>query len=348
MNLDDPGITPTELKLILHELASSSCPDLIPVIESSRIEIYESGWDGWDGGTKLFTADFHCPASLISPHLHRVGEFETSLNNLLTLAFRTSRGCSLSEVRLGPVASASGQDHIFGSPSQTELTKIWKSGFRLFLSHKSKYKIDLHKLREQLTIYGISAFVAHENNLRGKVWRKTILSGLSTCQALVAIVTPDFHDSEWTDQEIGFALGRSIPVLPVCIGADPKGFLGDIQGARCNFENIAETAHTITSSLLEDERIQRQLQSGIIHNLEKVGFTDHGTGYANAGRCIDLLHSYDNYSTSEIEIMIKACESNSQLSQHPSTSKTEMFLGYLRSKLPAVAPPEDEYDPFAD
>ena len=46
--------------------------------------------------------------------------------------------------------------------SSNAIKRIWgDDGFRLFLSHKSEVSKEANKLKEQLRIYGVSAFVAH-------------------------------------------------------------------------------------------------------------------------------------------------------------------------------------------
>jgi nucleoside 2-deoxyribosyltransferase len=51
-----------------------------------------------------------------------------------------------------------------------------------------------------------------------KEWQNEIEAALSTCDALVALLHPGFHVSMWTDQEIGYAMGRGIPVYSVGFG----------------------------------------------------------------------------------------------------------------------------------
>lgn len=42
--------------------------------------------------------------------------------------------------------------------------EIWKDGcFRLFLSHKSEHKDIASDIKEEISLYGISCFVAHED-----------------------------------------------------------------------------------------------------------------------------------------------------------------------------------------
>jgi hypothetical protein len=66
----------------------------------------------------------------------------------------------------------------------------------------------------------MDAFVAHDDIDPSKHWREVIKTGLSTCDMFVVFLDPGFHESQWCDQEVGWALARWIPVLPV----RPAGF----------------------------------------------------------------------------------------------------------------------------
>ena len=50
-------------------------------------------------------------------------------------------------------------------------------------------------------------------------------------------MTDEFQDSDWTDQEIGFAMGRKKPIVSVRMGTDPYGFIGKYQGIASNWED---------------------------------------------------------------------------------------------------------------
>ena len=54
-----------------------------------------------------------------------------------------------------------------------------------------------------------------------KEWETEIESALFSMDVLVALLTDGFHDSNWTDQEVGVAIGRKIPVVPVRLGKGP-------------------------------------------------------------------------------------------------------------------------------
>ena len=111
-----------------------------------------------------------------------------------------------------------------------KINLIWrKDELRLFVSHISKYKVEAKELADALSRFGIHAFVAHEDIEPNKSWSQTIVDSLRTCDALVALVHPEFHDSLWCDQEVGWVLGREQPVLSVRKGKDPYGIFGSTQ-----------------------------------------------------------------------------------------------------------------------
>jgi len=47
--------------------------------------------------------------------------------------------------------------------------------------------------------------------------------------AFLAIHTLGFKDSFWTQQEIGFAVGRSMKIISFKMGEDPTGFISKHQ-----------------------------------------------------------------------------------------------------------------------
>jgi hypothetical protein len=86
---------------------------------------------------------------------------------------------------------------------------------RLFLTHTHPHKVLAKEVRERLLLYGIDTFVAHEMIEVSKEWQEEIELALATCDALAALVTEDLINSAYCDQEIGFAMGRRIVVIPV-------------------------------------------------------------------------------------------------------------------------------------
>src|SRR5438094_846436 len=72
---------------------------------------------------------------------------------------------------------------------------------------------------------------------------------VDTADALAAFVTTDFHQSTWTDQEVGWALGRGLPVVPLNVGANPYGFFGQYQAVPIELGTPVLAAKRITNAL---------------------------------------------------------------------------------------------------
>lgn len=107
---------------------------------------------------------------------------------------------------------------------------LWEpNALRLFLTHTSEHKAEVGAIRDALGWYGVSGFVAHVDINPTHAWQDVIETALGECDALAAYMTPDFHSSLWTDQEIGFCMARSVLIVPMMAGLMPYGFVGKYQ-----------------------------------------------------------------------------------------------------------------------
>lgn len=95
---------------------------------------------------------------------------------------------------------------------------------RAFLSHKWEDRVLVGRVKAILREhYAIDAFVAHDDIDPSKRWRDVIKAALATSDLLVAVLHKEFHNSQWCDQEVGWALGRRIPVVSVRWEGSPRG-----------------------------------------------------------------------------------------------------------------------------
>src|SRR5215469_5029916 len=70
---------------------------------------------------------------------------------------------------------------------------------------------------------------------------------------LLAIHTPGFKDSFWTQQEIGFAVGRGAKIISFKMGADPTGFISKHQALARNNRTAEQIAKEVDKILADDE-----------------------------------------------------------------------------------------------
>lgn len=92
---------------------------------------------------------------------------------------------------------------------------------RVFISHTYANRHLVGQVKTYLEgSYGCAAFVAHDDIVPSRQWREAIRAALNAADLLAAIVFDGFHESQWCDQEVGWALGRGIPIVPF----RPSGF----------------------------------------------------------------------------------------------------------------------------
>jgi hypothetical protein len=141
------------------------------------------------------------------------------------------------------------------------LPKNWQNtkAFRLFISHISKDKLIATRLKDALAQYDIAGFVAHEDIHPTLPWQDEIERALQTMDALIAVHTPGFSGSIWTQQEIGYALGRGTKVISFKMGEDPTGFIGKHQALPRRNRTAEQIAQEVNKLLDDDARTKNRL-----------------------------------------------------------------------------------------
>ena len=185
---------------------------------------------------------------------------------------------------------------------------FWTKGqMRLFVSHLAAHRVYAAELQEAFSHLGISAFVAHNDIEPTTEWQTQIETALGTCDALIALLHPDFHESKWTDQEIGFAMGRGVPVFSVRFGQDPYGFIGRFQAFNGNGKTGSALADELFAVYLTHKQTERIIASALIGLFEK------SNSFATAKLLIGLLESLHYWEISFSGRISAAVEANGQV-----------------------------------
>lgn len=136
---------------------------------------------------------------------------------------------------------------------ETAQSRIWRQGcpLRVLISHTDEDKKIAAGLSNLLYQFGISGFVAHRDIVNSTIWPTELSNALNSMDACVALLTKNFHASSWTDQEIGWAFGRGVKVIPLNMGESSYGFMGTIQA---NPIGIRDAATLVFDSLNGNHR----------------------------------------------------------------------------------------------
>jgi len=125
--------------------------------------------------------------------------------------------------------------------------------FRVFISHIAKDKHKAIRLKTCLAPYAISGFVAHEDIHPTLEWQSEIERALFAMDAFIAIHTPGFSASVWTQQEIGVAFGRGVKIISFKMGEDPTGFISKHQALARGQRTAEQIAKEIDALLRSDQ-----------------------------------------------------------------------------------------------
>jgi hypothetical protein len=95
-------------------------------------------------------------------------------------------------------------------------------------------------------------------------WQDEIESALLSMDALVAILMPGFKASNWTDQEVGAAIGRGVLVIPVMRGSTPHGFIGKFQGLNAEGKKVGQIADGIFNILTTSPSTRSRMFASLV------------------------------------------------------------------------------------
>lgn len=195
------------------------------------------------------------------------------------------------------------------SLSPQTLQRIWgEQPVRVFLSHKAAVKLHVSKLKQSLARCGIAAFVAHEDIEPTEAWQREIERALRSMDALVALLTKDFHNSDWTDQEIGVAMGRQIPLITVRLGRDPYGLMGKGQAlGGCSWsdtEHMTAEIFRILNKRMRDT--PRLFESALAAYAASDSYDESGW------RVEHLLAVFGKLDSDQVKRVVRARNDNSQ------------------------------------
>lgn len=177
---------------------------------------------------------------------------------------------------------------------------------RVFLSYSSKDKEFAGQLKAELEERGLEAFLAHEDIEPTKEWEGVILENLKECDVFIPLLSENFKESEWTDQETGVAVSEGKVIIPLKIDADPYGFIGKIQALKRR-RSIPDTC----------EDIFKILRKNPLFDSLKVAFIDRFVRSENfdmAGNNAEHLKNYEPFTADQINKIIKAFLDNGQIS----------------------------------
>lgn len=313
---DDIGKIIGALGRVIREEGNSSVGSLL---SSARVACEETSYDNWNGGTYGYTIQLEVPARAFAALGAGVDRLEQELRDRIEKFTRLYPNEHIEGLVIAP-----NLEEIPDSDGAQPATPpvFWQDGsLRLFLSHVSAFKAEASALNRRLAAYGVSTFIAHEDIEPTKEWVDEIRLALATCDALACLLTPGFNESKWTDQEVGFAVGRGTLVVPIRLGVDPYGFIARYQG----YPGVGKTPEQLAEGVVEILGKHPSTRARMADAL--VTLFERSSTYAEAKARAKNL-SLVRFWTAELSARLRrALQENAQISEaYGVPSQIERFL----------------------
>ncbi len=191
-----------------------------------------------------------------------------------------------------------------------ETITFWKKDhFKLFISHLAKYKTNASYLQKSLEVYGISSFVAHEDIEPSQRWEIEIEKALHSMDGFTAILMNGFKESNWCDQEIGFAIAKEVLIIPIKKELDPYGFIGKYQAIQPKNKSVSQVAEEIFKIIVNNEKTKSLM-------LEKLSsLITNSTHIDISMRQLKIFSTVENLPSGILEKMMTDINNNKVLSE---------------------------------
>lgn len=212
----------------------------------------------------------------------------------------------------------------------------WKSEkLRLFCSHLAEQKLIVGQVADSLSLLGVEPFVAHDSIEPSKEWAQVIEAALAECDAMIAFMHQGFLESQWCDQEVGWALGRRRPILPLNYGIHPYGFLGKFQDQPCTAASPVKVADYVMDWLTKTPSLHSRLSHGLVDAFAN----SHSWDFTR--RIAPFLEKVPSVTDDDLDLMEKAATENIDVKDcvvRPGLSGPQWVARYVSKRRGPTSP----------
>ncbi len=135
---------------------------------------------------------------------------------------------------------------------------------RVFVSHSVLDLDQVKEIRDKLELHGFQVFIAHEDIDVSEVWRKRILDELENCDIALALLTKNFKESDWADQEMGIAYHLGKVIVSLCGNVSVYGFLDEFQACPIGSHGIEPSCNKIITAIRKKPGCEDRYRQGVV------------------------------------------------------------------------------------
>lgn len=212
-----------------------------------------------------------------------------------------------------------------------DLNDIETTKVKIFISYSSKDKKTVGLLKKNLDGWNFDCFLAHEDIEPLREWIEVIKEHLRNCDVFILFITNNFKESEWTDQETGWAIANNRFIIPLQVDMPPYGFLNHIQGLpikKSMLESpnyleseayISNTCIKINELIEKEPKLKSKNDNFHIYNIIKM-LSDSST-FRDANTVAQMLELYNNFTNEHVNLLYRVTKENNQIQGATKASK---------------------------
>lgn len=283
---------------------------------SSSVKFRTSDWDYPNIWTDFYTLTLKIPSNLYFKIKDEIPKLEKIVLGMTDSFDKEFYAINLDTVK---IVSISNPSNISEDEADESVKKpIWKKDyFRVFISHSSKnthqiseYEDIMHNFINNLSYYGMDAFYSNRDIGVPENWQNVIEERLNTMDTLIAFISKNNIKSHWCDQEIGWALGRGILIIPIKLDeTNPYGFINKMQAYNDGFSNkSSRLVKDIVDKLTKNKKTRDNIFKTILNKF------CHSGSFNMSKDLVHYICQYDDYNLQEKQKILEACKKNHQIS----------------------------------
>lgn len=185
---------------------------------------------------------------------------------------------------------------------------------KVFVSYSSQDKSLAGLFKQCFENYaGFSVFLAHEDISPALDWELNIIKNLKEADVVIPLITDNFRNSEFTNQELGMALALNKIIIPIKLSdINPYGFIKKIQALRC-YTGQSDVINAVTKLvfvLIDNDEFSKYKNLVIDSVIE--AFCKSNL-YQTTSIIIRILTKIKNFNKNQVAGLKNAIKNNNQV-----------------------------------
>lgn len=185
---------------------------------------------------------------------------------------------------------------------------------KVFISYSSEDRFLGRFFKQSFENYvGFSVFLAHEDISPATEWELKIIKELKESDVIIPLITENYRNSEFTDQELGMALAWKKIILPIKLtNINPYGFIKKFQALKCRNDkySIINAVVSTVLVLIESKEFNKHKEIVIDSVVKAFG---QSSSFKMTRTIIEILTKINRFTKKQISSLKEAIKNNYQI-----------------------------------